>query len=161
MSARRWRRSSRGMRQRTRSRSGSCSRPTCRRRRVSTSDRTDFDQWIAEEFARAGAFTALVVLVEITEMKVTPLASTYFNVIGDETGWGDITVMFAGAGRPWDAASFYPVTAADGGPIDNPAARLKLRELEARLDDDRLVLNEGYFFDKWGRRMQVEEVPPQ
>ena len=128
---------------------------------MSTSDRPDFDQWIAEEFARSGPFTALAVLVEITETKVTPLASTYFNVIGDETGWGDITVMFAGAGRPWDGASFYPVTAADGGPIDNPAARAKLHELEARLDDDRLVLNEGFFFDKWGRRMQVEEVPPQ
>ena len=125
-----------------------------------TSERTDFDQWIAEEFARTGAFTALAVLVEITETKVTPLATTYFNVIGAETGWGEITAMFAGAGRPWDGAAFYPVTAADGGPIDDAAARLKLRALQARLDDDRLVLNEGYFFDKSGRRMQVEEAPP-
>jgi hypothetical protein len=129
---------------------------------VSTSDHaTDFDRWIRQEFARAGAFTALAVLVEIGESTVTPLASTYFNVIGDETGWGEITVMFAGAGRSWDGASFYPVTAAVGGPIDNPSARLKLRALQARLDDDRLVLNEGHFFDKWGRRMQVEEAPPQ
>jgi hypothetical protein len=129
---------------------------------VSTSDHaTDFDQWIAEEFARTGAFTALAVLVEIGETQVTPLASTYFNVIGEETDWGEITVMFAGAGRSWDGASFYPLTAADGGPVDNPTARLKLREIEARLDDDRLVLNEGHFFDKWGRRMQVEEMPLQ
>ena len=129
---------------------------------MSTSDpATDFDQWIAEEFARAGAFTALAVLVEISEMTVTPLASTYFNVIGDETDWSEITVMFAGAGRSWDGASFYPLTAPDGGPVDNPTARSRLREIEARLDDDRLVLNEGHFFDKWGRRMQVEEMPPQ
>jgi hypothetical protein len=129
---------------------------------VSTSEpATDFDAWIVEQFERTGAFTALAVLVEITEMKVTPLASTYFNVIGDETDWNEITVMFAGAGRPWDGASFYPVTGADGGPVDNPTARLKLREIEARLDDDRLVLNEGHFFDKWGRRMMVEEAPPQ
>ena len=33
-------------------------------------------------------------------------------------------------------------------------------QLEERLDDDRLVLNEGHFFDKWGRRMKVEEVEP-
>ena len=33
-----------------------------------------------------------------------------------------------------------------------------LNELEARLDDDRLVLNEGQFFDKWGRRMKIEDV---
>jgi hypothetical protein len=42
--------------------------------------------------------------------------------------------------------------------LDNPNARLQLRDLEERLDDDRLVLNEGHFFDKWGRRMKVDEV---
>ena len=126
---------------------------------MSTSDpSTDFDAWIAEEFARKGAFTALAVLVTIGELTVTPLASTYFNVIGTETDWSEITVMFAGAGRPWDAASFYSLTGAAGGPVDTPSARLKLRELEARIDDDRLVLNEGHFFDKWGRRMMVEEA---
>jgi hypothetical protein len=127
---------------------------------VSTSEqaKTDFESWIAEEFARTGAFTALVVLVEIGEAKVTPLCSTYFNVIGGEVDWADISVMFAGSGRRWDGASFYPVTDSDGGPLDNPTARLQLRELEARLDDDRLVLNEGHFFDQWGRRMRIEEV---
>jgi hypothetical protein len=127
---------------------------------VSTSERaiTDFERWIAEEFAGTGAFTALAVLVKIADTKVTPLCSTYFNVIGDEVDWEDITVMFAGSGREWDGASFYPVTDADGGPLDNPSARLKLRELETRLDDDRLVLNEGHFFDKWGRRLIAEEV---
>jgi len=129
---------------------------------LSTSDtnggRTDFDRWIAAAFAETGAFTALAVLVEIAGIKVTPLCSTYFNVIGAEIDWGEMTVLFAGAGREWDGASFFPVTAPDGGPLDNPAARLRLRELEARLDDDRLVLNEGNFFDKWGRRLQIEEV---
>lgn len=123
--------------------------------------RTDFDRWISEAFAELGSFTALAVLVEIAGIKVTPLCSTYFNVIGDEVDWGEMTVLFAGAGRAWDGASFFPVVAADGGPLDNPNARLKLHELEARLDDDRLVLNEGNFFDKWGRRMKVEEVEVQ
>ena len=129
---------------------------------MSTSEHiiTDFERWIAEEFARTGAFTALAVLVEITDTKVTPLCSTYFNVIGDEVNWADITVMFAGSGRTWDGASFYPVTDVRGDPLDNPSARLKLRELEARLDDDRLVLNEGHFFDKWGRLMVVQEMAP-
>jgi hypothetical protein len=130
---------------------------------VSTSDpaaRTDFDRWIAEAFAETGAFTALAILVEIAGIKVTPLCSTYFNVIGDEVDWGEMTVLFAGAGREWDGASFFPVTGPHG-PLDNPNARLKLRELEARLDDDRLVLNEGQFFDKWGRRLKVEEVEVQ
>jgi hypothetical protein len=30
-----------------------------------------------------------------------------------------------------------------------------------RLDDDRLVLNEGHFFDKWGRRLRIDEVTAQ
>jgi hypothetical protein len=122
---------------------------------------TDFDRWIRSEFAATGAFTAFAVLVEIGETKVTPLCSTYFNVIGDEVDWSEMSVLFAGAGTDWDGASFFPVVAPGGGPIDNPAARLKLRELEARLDEDRLVLNDGHFFDKWGRRLEIEEVAVQ
>jgi hypothetical protein len=122
---------------------------------------TDFDRWIAEEFAENGPFTALVILVEIAEPAVAPLCSTYFNVIGDEIDWGEITVLFAGSGRDWSGACFFPVTAMDGGPLDNPAARLKLRELETRVDESRLVLNEGHFFDKWGRRLEIEEMQTQ
>jgi hypothetical protein len=120
--------------------------------------RTDFDCWLAAEFARTGPFTALAVLVEIADRAVTPLCSTYFNVIGDETDWSEMTVLFAGAGHAWDGASFHPLTAPDGGPLDNPSARLRLRDLEKRVDADRLVLNEGHFFDKWGRRLRVDEV---
>ena len=130
---------------------------------MSTSDphKTDFDHWLADEFEQSGEFTALVVLVTIDESKVTPLCSTYFNVIGTEIDWAEITVLFAGSGQDWSGASFFPVTMPGGGPLDNPTARLRLREIEARLDDDRLVLNEGQFFDKWGRRLQVEEVQVQ
>jgi len=122
---------------------------------------TDFDRWLADEFARTGAFTALVVLVAITETKVLPLCSTYLNVIGTETDWSEIVVLFAGSGHDWDGASFFPVTGPHGGPLDNPAARLRLRELEARIDQSPLVLNEGHFFDKWGRRLKVEETELQ
>ena len=132
---------------------------------MSTSDAdkhaTDFDRWLTAEFARTGVFTSLVVLVSITETKVIPLCSTYFNVIGDETDWSDIVVLFAGAGHEWDGASFFPVTAPHGGPLDNPTSRSRLRELEARLDQNPLVLNEGHFFDKWGRRLKIEETTLQ
>ena len=124
----------------------------------SPSNATDFSEWLGGEFAGSGEFTALVVLVDIAGTGITPLCSTYFNVIGDEVDWNDIVVMFAGSGAAWNGAAFFPIRALNGGPLDNPTARLRLRELEARLDDDRLVLNEGHFFDKWGRRMQVEEV---
>ena len=122
---------------------------------------TDFDRWLADEFAATGAFTALVILVSITEIKVLPLCSTYLNVIGTETDWGEIVLLFAGSGQQWDGASFFPVTAQHGGPLDNPTARLRLRELESRLDANPLVLNEGNFFDKWGRRLKVEETELQ
>ena len=122
---------------------------------------TEFDRWLAQEFAQTGAFTALVVLVSIGETKVLPLCSTYLNVIGTETDWNEIVVLFAGSGQNWDGASFFPVTDTHGGPLDNPAARLRLRELEARIDQSPLVLNEGHFFDKWGRRLKVEETELQ
>ncbi len=121
----------------------------------------DFERWLIGEFASSGAFTAFAILVEIAGTRVTPLCSTYFNVIGDEVEWSEIVLMFSGAGRDWDGAAFFPVVDADGGPLDNPTARSRLRALEARLDDDRLVLNEGHFFDKWGRRLTIEEVLPQ
>jgi hypothetical protein len=122
---------------------------------------TDFDDWLAREFAQTGAFTSLVVLVAISETKVAPLCSTYLNVIGTETDWNEIVVLFAGSGQDWDGASFFPATAPHGGPLDNPTARLRLRELEARVDLSPLVLNEGHFFDKWGRRLKVEETELQ
>lgn len=128
---------------------------------MSTSEPTEFDAWIAEEFGRRGDFTALVVLLAVDELKVTPLCSTYFAVIGTEIDWPEIVLLFAGAGMPWDGATFFPVAGTDGRPLDNPTARLKLRELESRLEEDRLVLNEGHFFNREGRRLLIEEVTLQ
>lgn len=130
---------------------------------MSESDRaeTECESWLAQEYAEGGAFTALVVLVEIGETQVTPICSTYVNVIGTEVEWSDLVAMLAGAGRPWDGVAFFPHRDARGRPLDNPAARLLLRELEGRLDEDRLVLNEGHFFDAFGRRMKIEEMTRQ
>lgn len=129
---------------------------------MSTSDAaTDFEAWIEAEFASNGSFTALIVLVQITEAKVDPLVSTYLNIIGTEVDWAEIAGLFAGAGVPWNGAAFFSVVDIHGGPLDNPAARQQLRELEARVNADRLVLNQGAFFDQWGRKLQVEEMDLQ
>ncbi|WP_315835261.1 hypothetical protein [Bradyrhizobium prioriisuperbiae] len=125
---------------------------------ISDAHNTDFDRWIAGEFTSSGEFTALVILVAIGESKVTPLCSTYFNVIGAEIDWAGITVLFAGSGHDWNGASFFPVRGPTGGLLDDPSARAHLRELEAGLDDDRLVLNHGQFFDLWGRQLKIEEI---
>jgi hypothetical protein len=123
-----------------------------------TSEPNDFESWLPAAFAEIGAFTALVVLVDIGETRVTPLCSTYFNVIGDEVAWDDMVRMFAGSGAAWDGAAFFPVTANAGGPLDNPSARIELRALEERMAENRLVLNEGSFFDRRGRRLMIEEM---
>jgi hypothetical protein len=123
--------------------------------------RTDFDRWLTAAFAEIGSFTALVVLVDIAGSKVTPLRSTFMNIIGDETYWMEVVTLLQSAGVTWNGVAFFPVTDAEGGPLDNDAARARLREVEERLAEDRLVLNDGHFFDEWGRRLKVEEVPGQ
>jgi len=124
-------------------------------------NRTDFDRWLVEQFAETGAFTTLVVLVDIDGNRVTPLRSTHFNVIGTEIDWAELSTLFMQTGEDWDGVSFFPLAASDDELLDNQTAQMKLRELEARLDEDRLVLNEGHFFDKWGRRMRIDEVQVQ
>jgi hypothetical protein len=124
---------------------------------------TDFDRWLASEYA-AGArsgFTAFVILAKIGKKDVTPLCSTYLHVVGDEIGWGEVCDLFAGSGMAWDAAAFFVRRdARTGGPLDNASARVLLIEQEAKVAADRLAINEGRFFDVWGRRMSVEEVSP-
>jgi hypothetical protein len=113
-----------------------------------------FDEWMRDAFAQTGDFTVLVVLVEIGEPSVTPVKSTFMNVIGDETRWRDMVALFDGSGAAWNGAAFFPLPQL----VPSAAARLHLRELETRLREDRRVLNEGHFFDAAGRRIVVEEV---
>lgn len=118
----------------------------------------DFSTWLGETHGAEGDFTALVVLVSIDAPRVTPLASTFLTFVGDEVDWSHVAHLFSGSGKAWDGASFFPVL--DGnGPLENGEARARLRLLEARITQDRLVLNEGAFFDQWGRRLKVEEMP--
>jgi hypothetical protein len=120
-----------------------------------------FDGWIAEEFARSGPFTALVVLVAIGELSVTPLRSSWFHVIGSELDWTEVVGLLDSGGEDWDGALFAPRTDREGGPFPDAAARLAVRDLGERVVEDRAVLNEEHFFDRRGRRMKVEEVPAQ
>lgn len=121
-----------------------------------------FDDWIVHEFDSTGGFTALVVLVAISELAVTPLRSTYFHVIGDEVRWAEIATLFAKSGAAWDGVLFATRPDTDtGGPIPDANARVELRALTDRLAESRLTLNENHFFDRWGRRLKIEEVMVQ
>ncbi len=126
---------------------------------MSISDLTEFDSWLREMVREHGEFTVLVVLTKIGERKIDPLCSTYLHVIGDEVDWDEIKVMFAGSGHDWNGAAFFPTKARNGGPIDNPTARARLAELEAKVTEDRMILNEGHFFDLEGRRIEIEPMP--
>ena len=120
--------------------------------------RTEFDDWLTDMVRQHGKFTTLVILTEIGERRVAPLCSTFLHVMGDEVDWQEIKALFAGSGKLWDGAAFFPTKANSGGPIDNPTARLRLAELEAKIREDRRVLNDGHFFDSCGRRIEIEPI---
>jgi hypothetical protein len=120
-----------------------------------------FDHWVVEEFRRLDGFTALVVLVGIGGYTVAPLRSTFMHVIGEELDWIEFCKLLAGAGVAWDGVLLETVSAQDGGPVTDADARAALQVLEKRVVEDRLVMNEGHFFDKWGRRLKIEEALPQ
>lgn len=126
---------------------------------MSTSERTEFDDWLSSAVRQYGEFTALVILTQIGERSVVPLCSTYLHVIGDEVDWDAVKLMFAGSGQDWNGAAFFPTKARNGGPVDNPTARLRLTELEAKVTEDRMILNEGHFFDNHGRKIKIEPMP--
>lgn len=119
-----------------------------------------FDDWIAHEYARTEGFTALVILVAIDGISVTPLRSTWFHVIGDEIDWNGVSALFSRAGARWDGVVF--ATLSDdkaGGPVADALARIELEGLTQELAEDRLVLNRHHFFNRDGLRLQIEEVP--
>lgn len=120
-----------------------------------------FDGWVADEFARSGGFTALVILVAIGNLSVTPQKSTYFHVIGDEIDWLQVEALLTGSGVAWDGVVFSSLSAEDGGPVTDDTARAELRLLEQRIVADRMTINDAHFFDGLGRRMQIEEAQPQ
>jgi hypothetical protein len=121
-----------------------------------TESGTEFDAWLKDMVARHGEFTVLVILTEIGERSVVPLCSTYLHVLGDAVDWQEIKALFAGSGRNWDGVAFFPTKGRNGGPIDKATAGLRLAELEAKVVENRMVLNEGHFFDVHGRRIEIE-----
>jgi hypothetical protein len=119
---------------------------------------TDFDEWLVLTFARTGAFTMLIVLVEIGETTAGLRASSYLHVIGDETRWPDMVRLFEDAGPAWNAAAFYPADRA--GLVTDGVARQRLQELMRHLQGDRSLLRHAEFFDAGGLRLKIEEIAP-
>jgi hypothetical protein len=121
-----------------------------------TARATDFDDWLVETFGRVGAFTMLIVLVEIGETSVALLRSSYLHVIGDETRWSDMARLFAGSGAAWNGAAFFQADRI--GLVDDATAKRRLASLARHLEVDRSILAHGEFFDARGLRLKIEEV---
>lgn len=116
---------------------------------------TDFDAWIAAQFGETGPFTALMVLVRIAEDGVTPLLSSYVNVIGDEVDWPEMFALLRGAPAIWDGVAFFVGLTEGGGPLSDAQAKIKLRKVEEDVRDDPLHFNRGRFFDRNGAHLEI------
>lgn len=127
---------------------------------MSTSEPLNFEAWLKSHYGQTGGFTALIVLLEIGEERVSAVSSTYVHLIGDELGWADFAALMSKSGRVWDGVVLFPETSDGHGPIPDMLARIRLREAEARIAEDPIHINDGHFFDRWGRRMKVEETAP-
>jgi hypothetical protein len=100
------------------------------------------------------------VLLHIAEPHVTPVCSSYVNVIGDEIDWDEMTVLLQGAGVGWDAVAFFVETADGGGALTSVEANRRLEGLAKAIEADRLNLNRGRLFDRLGRLLRIEEMLP-
>ncbi len=128
---------------------------------MSTSEPLNFEPWLKSAFRQGGGFTVLIILVQIGEETVVPVSSSYVHLIGDDLHWAEFSGLLAKSGRKWDGVVLFAESEAAGGPIPDALARVKLREAEARVAGDPTSINDGHFFDAWGRRMKVEETLPE
>ncbi|MFO1160123.1 MAG: hypothetical protein U1E60_14875 [Reyranellaceae bacterium] len=119
---------------------------------------SDFNLWLAAQFADTGPFTLFIVLVRIQGDEVVAVKSSYAHLIGDDIGWVEMCTLLDSAGTPWDGVAFFVGLDTAGGPLADSVAARKLGEVEADVAADPLALNRGLLFDRAGRHMRIDEV---
>ena len=117
-----------------------------------------FETWLKQTFARQGAFTMFLILMKEEPTTLSPLCSSYLHVIGDDVPWTDLTETLNGAGVIWDSVATFAGQDEFQQIFADADAKARLRELELALMADRLVLQKGELFDRWGRRLQIERM---
>lgn len=120
--------------------------------------KTDFEHWLAAQFADTGSFTTFIVLVRIAGDEVVPVKSSYAHMVGDDMPWPGMRALLDGARTPWEGVAFFVGLGHDGGPLSDAAAAAKLKEVEVDVKSDALALNRGMFFDREGRHLRVDQV---
>ena len=119
---------------------------------------TDFEQWLAAQFADTGPFTIFILLVRIADDEVVPLRSSYAHLIGDDMTWSEMRKLLDGAGAAWDGVAFFVGLGHEGGPLPDAAAARRLKDVEADVKADPLAFNRGMFFSREGRHLRVDEA---
>lgn len=119
---------------------------------------TDFDCWLENQFITSGPFTALIILVKIEGTTIWPLGSSYATVIGSDLHWPDIRRLLDQSKLPWNGTAMFPAFSDGGGPLSDGSARQRLADVQQRVIADHSVINEGFFFDRHGRMMQLEDA---
>ncbi len=120
--------------------------------------KTDFEHWLAAQFADTGPFTVFILLVQIGDASTVLLKSSYAHLIGDEMTWQEMRTLLDGARAPWDGVAFFVGLGHEGGPLPDMVAARKLKEVEADVKADPLTLNRGLFFDREGRHLRIDET---
>ena len=120
--------------------------------------KTDFERWLAAQFADTGAFTIFIVLVSIGADKVVPVKSSYAHLIGDDMPWPGMRGLLDSARAPWDGVAFFVGLGHEGGPLPDAVAAAKLKQVEADVKADPLAFNRGMFFDREGRHLRIDET---
>jgi hypothetical protein len=118
----------------------------------------DFDRWLESQFAASGPFTALIILVKIESTTIWPLGSSYATVIGSDLRWAGMRRLLDGSKLPWNGMAIFPIFSEAGGPLSDEGARQRLAEVQERVIADHAAINEGFFFDRLGRMVQLEQV---
>ena len=119
---------------------------------------TDFEQWLAAQFADTGPFTIFILLVRIADDEVVPLRSSYAHLIGDDMAWSEMRKLLDSAGVAWGGVAFFVGLSHEGGPLADAAAARRLKDVEADVKADPLAFNRGMFFDREGRHLRVDEA---
>jgi hypothetical protein len=120
--------------------------------------KTDFEHWLAAQFADTGAFTIFIVLIRIGNDQVVPMRSSYAHLIGDEMPWPRMRTLLDSARTPWDGVAFFVGLGHEGGPLPDAVAAAKLKQVEADVKADPLTFNRGMFFDREGRHLRIDET---
>ena len=115
----------------------------------------DFEPWLEREFARSGPFTILIILVAIREPTLYPIGGSYAAVIGNEMSWPEMRRLLDASGLKWDGAALFAAQSSEGAPLVEAEAKTRLKALQERVIADHATINEGAFFDRKGRLMQV------